>query len=61
MFSHLNNPIYGVLIDSIINSYLIAHCSYNPSSSTSSTSASSPTPTATTSAPATTQECSKSG
>ena len=35
MFSHLNNPIYGVLIDSIINSYLIAHCSYNPSSTSS--------------------------
>jgi acyl-CoA thioester hydrolase len=29
MFSHLNNPIYGVLIDSIINSYLITHCSYS--------------------------------
>jgi acyl-CoA thioester hydrolase len=34
MFHHLNNPIYGVLIDSIINSYLIQHCSYNPSLST---------------------------
>ncbi|GAB1743935.1 hypothetical protein NU219Hw_g980t1 [Hortaea werneckii] len=29
MFSHLNNPIYGVLIDSIINEYLITHCNYN--------------------------------
>ena len=25
MFSHLNNPIYGVLIDSIINEYLFKH------------------------------------
>lgn len=29
MFHHLNNPIYGVLIDSIINDYLIKHCGYN--------------------------------
>jgi len=29
MFSHLNNPIYGVLIDSIINDYLIKYCGYN--------------------------------
>ncbi|KAF2659125.1 Thioesterase/thiol ester dehydrase-isomerase [Lophiostoma macrostomum CBS 122681] len=29
MFHHLNNPIYGVLIDSIINEYLIAHLDYN--------------------------------
>ena len=33
MFSHLNNPIYGVLIDSIINSYLIQFCGYNTSTS----------------------------
>ena len=33
MFSHLNNPIYGVLIDSIINSYLITQCNYSPSKS----------------------------
>ena len=32
MFHHLNNPIYGVLIDSIINDYLIKHCGYNTSS-----------------------------
>ncbi|KAI7479456.1 hypothetical protein KC351_g7570 [Hortaea werneckii] len=32
MFSHLNNPIYGVLIDSIINEYLITHCNYNTTS-----------------------------
>jgi len=31
MFHHLNNPIYGVLIDSIINDYLIKHCGYNTS------------------------------
>ncbi|EMC91981.1 hypothetical protein BAUCODRAFT_152327 [Baudoinia panamericana UAMH 10762] len=29
MFHHLNNPIYGVLIDSIINDYLIKQCGYN--------------------------------
>jgi len=29
MFHHLNNPIYGVLIDSIINDYLIKKCGYN--------------------------------
>ncbi|KAF2716686.1 Thioesterase/thiol ester dehydrase-isomerase, partial [Polychaeton citri CBS 116435] len=33
MFSHLNNPIYGVLIDSVINAYLFAHCGYHPSTS----------------------------
>ncbi|TKA38804.1 hypothetical protein B0A54_08768 [Friedmanniomyces endolithicus] len=29
MFHHLNNPIYGVLIDSIINDFLIKECGYN--------------------------------
>ncbi|KAK0817509.1 hypothetical protein LTR38_001587 [Friedmanniomyces endolithicus] len=29
MFHHLNNPIYGVLIDSIINDFLIKKCGYN--------------------------------
>lgn len=29
MFHHLNNPIYGVLIDSIINEYLITRVGYN--------------------------------
>ncbi|TKA76284.1 hypothetical protein B0A55_01839 [Friedmanniomyces simplex] len=29
MFHHLNNPIYGVLIDSIINDFLIKQCGYN--------------------------------
>ena len=33
MFHHLNNPIYGVLIDSIINSYLIQRCGYSTSAS----------------------------
>ena len=33
MFHHLNNPIYGVLIDSIINSYLIQRCGYSTSQS----------------------------
>lgn len=33
MFHHLNNPIYGVLIDSIINSYLIQRCGYSTSKS----------------------------
>ena len=31
MFHHLNNPIYGVLIDSIINSFLIQRCGYSTS------------------------------
>lgn len=29
MFHHLNNPIYGVLIDSIVNEYLLTHVGYN--------------------------------
>jgi len=29
MFHHLNNPIYGVLIDSIINQYLFENTGYN--------------------------------
>ena len=29
MFHHLNNPVYAVLIDSIINSYLIQYCGYS--------------------------------
>ena len=33
MFHHLNNPIYGVLIDSIINAYLIERCGYKVASS----------------------------
>ncbi|KJY02392.1 thioesterase family protein [Zymoseptoria brevis] len=33
MFHHLNNPVYGVLIDSIINEYLITKCGYSTSAS----------------------------
>ena len=33
MFHHLNNPVYGVLIDSIINSFLIQRCGYSTSES----------------------------
>jgi acyl-CoA thioester hydrolase len=29
MFHHLNNPVYGVLIDSIINEYLMTRVGYN--------------------------------
>lgn len=29
MFHHLNNPVYGVLIDSIINEYLFAYVGYD--------------------------------
>lgn len=29
MFHHLNNPIYAVLIDSVINAYLIERCGYS--------------------------------
>jgi acyl-CoA thioester hydrolase len=29
MFHHLNNPIYGVLVDSIINEYLMTRVGYN--------------------------------
>lgn len=25
MFSHLNNPIYGILVDSIVNEFLMTH------------------------------------
>ncbi len=28
VFGHMNNPYYGVIIDSIINQYLIDHCGY---------------------------------
>lgn len=38
MFHHLNNPIYGVLIDSIINSYLIEKCGYVPGNAHNSSS-----------------------
>jgi acyl-CoA thioester hydrolase len=33
MFHHLNNPVYGVLIDSIINEYLITKAGYSTADS----------------------------
>ena len=33
MFHHLNNPVYAVLIDSIINSYLMQYCGYSTAKS----------------------------
>lgn len=39
MFGHMNNPYYGVLIDSIANAYLITHCAYSPTSRTSTSAA----------------------
>lgn len=30
LHSHMNNPIYGVLIDSVINSFLIQKTGYRP-------------------------------
>lgn len=33
IFGHMNNPYYGVLIDSIANQYLIDHCAYAPTKS----------------------------
>jgi acyl-CoA thioester hydrolase len=39
MFGHLNNPYYGVLVDSIANAYLITHCSYSPTSPSQTTAA----------------------
>ena len=32
-YNHLNNSIYSVLFDSIINAYLIEHCGRRPSTS----------------------------
>lgn len=31
MYGHLNNPIYGAFVDSIVNAFLIAHCGLEPS------------------------------
>jgi acyl-CoA thioester hydrolase len=28
VFGHMNNPVYGVLIDSIVNQYMIDECAY---------------------------------
>lgn len=36
MYSHLNNTIYPVLFDSIVNTYLIKHCGLNPFTRSSS-------------------------
>lgn len=33
MFHHLNNPVYIVIIDSIINAFLIERCGYSTSKS----------------------------
>ena len=33
MYHHLNNNVYGFLIDSIVNQYLIEECGRNPASS----------------------------
>ena len=33
VFAHLNNPIYIVLVDSVINSYLIKNCGYSTTTS----------------------------
>lgn len=33
MYHHVNNPVYGVLIDSVINSWLITKCGYSTSKS----------------------------
>ena len=30
MYGHMNNSIYAFLFDSIVNSYLIAHCGLDP-------------------------------
>ncbi|KAI5840237.1 thioesterase [Morchella snyderi] len=35
MYSHLTNTVYNVLIDSVVNTYLINHCGLNPATSPS--------------------------
>ncbi|EFX02926.1 thioesterase family protein [Grosmannia clavigera kw1407] len=30
MYAHMNNTVYNVLFDSIINAYLIDHCDFHP-------------------------------
>ncbi|KAH0602611.1 uncharacterized protein H6S33_008692 [Morchella sextelata] len=35
MYSHLTNTVYNVLIDSVVNTYLIKHCGLNPATSPS--------------------------
>lgn len=34
MYSHMNNSVYAFLFDSIINTYLVAHCGLDPFNST---------------------------
>jgi acyl-CoA thioester hydrolase len=38
MYGHMNNSIYAFLFDSIVNSYLIAHCGLDPFSARGSSS-----------------------
>ncbi|RAL04784.1 acyl-CoA thioesterase [Aspergillus ibericus CBS 121593] len=45
MYAHLNNTVYAMLFDSIINTYLITHCGMDPFSINNKE----PTPTSTTS------------
>lgn len=45
MYGHLNNSIYAFLIDSIVNTYLIAYCGLDPFNSLSSSTTSSSTST----------------
>lgn len=37
-YSHLNNSVYNLIFDSIINKYLIEHCQVQPGESSTSTS-----------------------
>lgn len=39
MYSHLNNTVYAMLFDSIVNTYLITHCGMDPFSKSSAPSA----------------------
>jgi len=35
IYNHLNNVVYNILIDSVVNSYLITHCGMMPTTSPS--------------------------
>lgn len=35
MYDHMNNSVYYLLFDSVVNTYLINHCSLHPPTSTS--------------------------
>ncbi|OJJ51219.1 hypothetical protein ASPZODRAFT_56821 [Penicilliopsis zonata CBS 506.65] len=48
MYAHLNNTVYAMLFDSIINSYLIKYCGMDPFSTNNRASRGSPTPSSTT-------------